>query len=135
MRALVFTRPLSLGDVEKAAAADRAAVVALWRTDSVCVSNAPGFPGQQSVSVGQTTAPPQATAASTRTEGTGPSGPLKEARGCKFADRCPYVMAECHEAPPPLYLTEDDRAVACYLHKDSVPVSGREMAETLATAN
>ena len=61
-----------------------------------------------------------------------PSARLKGGRGCKFANRCPYVMPECHEAPPPLYLTEDDRAVACYLHKSSVPVSGHEMAESLA---
>jgi peptide/nickel transport system ATP-binding protein len=74
--------------------------------------------------------------ASTRTEGTGPRAPLpllKEARGCKFANRCPYVMAECHQAPPPLYQTDDDRAVACYLHKDSArAVNGREMAKSLA---
>jgi hypothetical protein len=31
-----------------------------------------------------------------------------------------------------LYLTEDDRAVACYLHKDGAQVSGRQMAESLA---
>jgi oligopeptide/dipeptide ABC transporter ATP-binding protein len=51
--------------------------------------------------------------------------------GCKFANRCPFVMAECHEKQPPLYRTNDDRAVACYLYKDSPPVSGREMAEFL----
>jgi peptide/nickel transport system ATP-binding protein len=68
----------------------------------------------------------------TRTKASAPPAPLKEVRGCKFANRCPYVMAECHKAPPPLYLTDDDRAVACYLHKDSAPVSGREMAESLA---
>jgi oligopeptide/dipeptide ABC transporter ATP-binding protein len=58
----------------------------------------------------------------------------KELRGCKFANRCPYVMAECHQAAPPLYLTDDDRAVACYLYKDTAPVTGREMAESLASA-
>jgi peptide/nickel transport system ATP-binding protein len=58
--------------------------------------------------------------------------PPQTVRGCKFSNRCPFVMAECREAPPPLYRTDDDRAVACYLHKDSAPVSGREMAESLA---
>jgi len=67
-----------------------------------------------------------------KTRGSAPVAPPKELRGCKFANRCPYVMAECHQAPPPLYLTDDDRAVACYLHKDNAPVSGREMAESLA---
>lgn len=39
-------------------------------------------------------------------------------QGCKFADRCPYVMPMCHEAPPPLYRTDEHRAVACYLYRD-----------------
>jgi oligopeptide/dipeptide ABC transporter ATP-binding protein len=74
-------------------------------------------------------------AASTRTESTAPTAPLSmnDGRGCKFANRCPYVMAECHQAPPPLYLTDDNRAVACYLHKASPPVSGKQMAESLAS--
>lgn len=54
-----------------------------------------------------------------------------EVHGCKFANRCPYVMAECREVAPPLYRTDDDRAVACYLHKSSRPVSGKDMAESL----
>jgi oligopeptide/dipeptide ABC transporter ATP-binding protein len=50
----------------------------------------------------------------TRAETTG-----EEQRGCKFADRCPFVMPMCREAPPPLYRTEDHRAVACYLYRDA----------------
>jgi peptide/nickel transport system ATP-binding protein len=67
------------------------------------------------------------------TKASTPSAPMAEVEGCKFSNRCPFVMAECHQAPPPLYLTEDDRAVACYLHRDSAQVSGREMAESLAS--
>ena len=52
--------------------------------------------------------------------------------GCKFANRCPFVMEECHQAPPPLYRTNPDRAVACYLYKESEIVTGQEMAEALA---
>jgi peptide/nickel transport system ATP-binding protein len=52
--------------------------------------------------------------------------------GCKFANRCPFVMAECHEKHPPLYRTNEDRAVACYLYKDNEPVTGGAMAEFLA---
>ena len=37
---------------------------------------------------------------------------------CKFADRCPYVMPICQETVPPLYRTAEDRAVACYLHRE-----------------
>lgn len=52
--------------------------------------------------------------------------------GCKFANRCPFVMDECRQAPPPLYLTDEGRAVACYLYKDSPEISGKDMAESLA---
>lgn len=41
------------------------------------------------------------------------------ARGCPFADRCPYVMPICQETPPPLYRTSAHRAVACYLYRDA----------------
>lgn len=53
-------------------------------------------------------------------------------QGCKFANRCPFAMKECHETPPPLYRTNEDRAVACYLYKDAKPVDGQVMAEALA---
>lgn len=52
--------------------------------------------------------------------------------GCKFANRCPFVMAECHQQQPPLYRTHEDRAVACFLYKNEPSVGGREMAESLA---
>ena len=60
------------------------------------------------------------------------AAPTHEVKGCKFASRCPFVMPECHRAPPPLYRTDEDRAVACYLHSASPQVLGREMAESLA---
>ncbi|MEZ4663542.1 MAG: hypothetical protein R2911_38865 [Caldilineaceae bacterium] len=53
-------------------------------------------------------------------------------RGCKFADRCPFVMPECRQSAPPLYRTNDDRAVACFLYKESGEISGQAMAEALA---
>ena len=65
-----------------------------------------------------------------RASGTGSS--TQKIQGCKFANRCPLVMAECHEKQPPLYRTNDDRAVACYLYQDGEPISGVEMAGFLA---
>lgn len=59
------------------------------------------------------------------------SAPVKTMHGCKFANRCPFVMPECHAAPPPLYRTNEDRAVACYLYKEAKPVDGKEMAGIL----
>jgi peptide/nickel transport system ATP-binding protein len=52
--------------------------------------------------------------------------------GCKFSNRCPFVMPECHEQHPPLYLTAPDRAVACYLYKDQPTISGAGMAASLS---
>jgi peptide/nickel transport system ATP-binding protein len=52
--------------------------------------------------------------------------------GCKFANRCPFAMTECHQQPPPLYQTDATRAVACYLYKEQPQVSGSAMAESLA---
>jgi peptide/nickel transport system ATP-binding protein len=52
--------------------------------------------------------------------------------GCKFASRCPFVMAECQQTAPPLYRTNDERAVACYLYKEQPQVTGQQMAEALA---
>jgi oligopeptide/dipeptide ABC transporter ATP-binding protein len=57
---------------------------------------------------------------------------IAEVRGCKFSNRCPYVMQECYEKHPPLFRTDTDRAVACFLHKDSEEVSGQDMANALA---
>jgi oligopeptide/dipeptide ABC transporter ATP-binding protein len=59
-------------------------------------------------------------------------GSKEELRGCKFANRCPFVMSECHAKAPPLYRTNENRAVACYLYKDKPEISGREMAEILS---
>ncbi|MEZ4834963.1 MAG: ABC transporter ATP-binding protein [Caldilineaceae bacterium] len=61
-------------------------------------------------------------------------GPVQQTdHGCKFANRCPMVMAECRRQRPPLYRTHEDRAVACFLYKDEPTVSGGEMAAHLAT--
>jgi oligopeptide/dipeptide ABC transporter ATP-binding protein len=58
----------------------------------------------------------------------------EKVQGCKFSNRCPFVMDECRQVHPPLYRTNEDRAVACYLYKDAPTVGGQEMAEFLATA-
>ncbi|MEZ4620232.1 MAG: ABC transporter ATP-binding protein [Caldilineaceae bacterium] len=41
------------------------------------------------------------------------------ATGCRFADRCPQVMARCHSAAPPFFTTDLDRTVACFLYEPS----------------
>lgn len=39
--------------------------------------------------------------------------------GCSFAARCPFVTDICLQAQPPLYQTNQNRAVACYLHQEA----------------
>jgi peptide/nickel transport system ATP-binding protein len=55
-----------------------------------------------------------------------------EVHGCKFSNRCPFVMAECREKAPPLYRTDENRAVSCYLYKESPQVQGEEMAKSMS---
>ncbi len=42
--------------------------------------------------------------------------------GCKFADRCPYVMEVCNEARPPSFQLEAHRQARCYLYQDEAPI-------------
>lgn len=45
--------------------------------------------------------------------------PAADHKGCKFAARCPHVMATCQLHRPQLYMSEAHRGVACYLNDDS----------------
>jgi peptide/nickel transport system ATP-binding protein len=53
------------------------------------------------------------------TRGARANGKISVANGCKFADRCPHVMAICGEHQPPLYQTDARRVAACYLYQDA----------------
>jgi oligopeptide/dipeptide ABC transporter ATP-binding protein len=50
--------------------------------------------------------------------------PQPEARpsGCAFAPRCGYVVARCHDVPPPLLDVAADHQSACLRH-DAIPGS------------
>ena len=52
-------------------------------------------------------------------------------RGCKFAGRCPHVMDICKQSPPPLYLTDPDRASACYLYETGAVLPGEDLGVLL----
>ena len=48
---------------------------------------------------------------------------LKRANnGCKFAPRCPHVMEQCWESPPPQYTPDAHRLATCFLYRDA-PIS------------
>ena len=55
--------------------------------------------------------------------------------GCKFADRCPYVMDICRTAPPPLFRTDERRAAACYLHREFPPVEMDRVVQSVAAVS
>ncbi|MCC6169505.1 MAG: ABC transporter ATP-binding protein [Caldilineaceae bacterium] len=50
-----------------------------------------------------------------------------EPTACKFVDRCPMAMEKCLRQTPPLYQTEEHRAVACFLYEDSPAIENKEM--------
>jgi hypothetical protein len=52
-------------------------------------------------------------------------------QGCKFADRCPSVMAMCRQSVPPLYRMHADQAASCFLHRESLPLDG-DVAQVFA---
>jgi oligopeptide/dipeptide ABC transporter ATP-binding protein len=52
--------------------------------------------------------------------------------GCKFADRCPYVMDMCREQLPPLFRTDNHRAAACFLYRDNPVLDGAELDQLMA---
>jgi oligopeptide/dipeptide ABC transporter ATP-binding protein len=54
-----------------------------------------------------------------------------EAKGCRFAPRCPYAMDICRQSPPPLFQTEPSRAVTCYLYRDSPVLDRSEIGRVL----
>jgi oligopeptide/dipeptide ABC transporter ATP-binding protein len=55
-------------------------------------------------------------------------------RGCRFADRCPAVMAKCVENAPPPYLTAPDHAATCFLHAEQPALPKERLSELLSVS-
>jgi len=53
--------------------------------------------------------------------------------GCRFADRCPYVMDVCTSAHPPLFQTEPRRVAACYRYDHAPALRSENLGEVLVT--
>ncbi len=51
--------------------------------------------------------------------------------GCRFANRCPHVMDICRQQAPPLFRTDEGRAVSCFLYKDNPTLGDRGLDEVL----
>ncbi len=56
-------------------------------------------------------------------------------RGCKFAERCPYVMQVCREKVPPLYRSNPHRAAACFLLQDAPALGTEDMVKVFVAAS
>jgi len=52
-------------------------------------------------------------------------------KGCNFLPRCPFSMDICKKSPPPLYQTDDHRAVRCYLYKNGSIISDETINKVL----
>lgn len=55
--------------------------------------------------------------------------PLNWGKGCRFADRCPFVMSKCHNAVPSLIKVNEYQESACWLAAE-----GRKSGVRLETA-
>jgi oligopeptide/dipeptide ABC transporter ATP-binding protein len=53
----------------------------------------------------------------------------RENRGCRFAPRCPRVMDTCWKVVPSLYTPDENRAVACFVYRDSPVLESADVAE------
>lgn len=54
----------------------------------------------------------------------------QNATACRFVDRCPAAMTKCLQQSPPLYQTDAQRAVACFLYEDS-PILHNDAMDTV----
>jgi oligopeptide/dipeptide ABC transporter ATP-binding protein len=58
------------------------------------------------------------------------AGPVAT-QACRFADRCPYVMDICRTQNPPLFLTDERRAAACFLYQEFPALPGAELDQVM----
>ncbi len=49
--------------------------------------------------------------------------------GCKFAARCPHVMAKCRDHQPPLYMVEGKRVASCFLYENQPQLAGEKLGD------
>ncbi|MEZ4707894.1 MAG: ABC transporter ATP-binding protein [Caldilineaceae bacterium] len=54
-------------------------------------------------------------------------------QGCKFASRCPHVMAKCRQSPPPLYQVSRSTVASCYLYEGKSVMPSEEMGTLFAS--
>jgi oligopeptide/dipeptide ABC transporter ATP-binding protein len=65
-------------------------------------------------------------------EATRAAPTVTAAEGCCFADRCPFAIPDCLDAPPALYRTEPRRAVACVQFRSCPALPAGALGEVLS---
>jgi oligopeptide/dipeptide ABC transporter ATP-binding protein len=53
----------------------------------------------------------------------------RETTGCRFAPRCPHALDMCWDSKPGLYTPDDNRAVTCFLYRDSPVLESGDVSE------
>lgn len=56
--------------------------------------------------------------------------PLNWGKGCRFADRCPYIMSECHNSMPPLFEVNKMHESACWLASEGEERDSNDLIRT-----
>jgi peptide/nickel transport system ATP-binding protein len=57
-----------------------------------------------------------------------PARPVVTAsESCRFVNRCPYAMEICRTASPPLFRTDEHRAVTCFLYQESPKLESAQL--------
>jgi len=59
-----------------------------------------------------------------------PPSPIDLPPGCRFADRCPFAQAQCHESMPALRRVGENHQVACLLVGDDGSLPDERMRRT-----
>lgn len=53
----------------------------------------------------------------------------RETTGCRFAPRCPRAMDKCWSNVPGIYVTDEYRAVNCFLYEDQPTLASSDLAD------
>jgi oligopeptide/dipeptide ABC transporter ATP-binding protein len=54
--------------------------------------------------------------------------------GCTFAPRCPFVMEICWKGRPPLFVSDENRAVSCNLYREKPVLESTDVARVFVDA-
>ena len=59
----------------------------------------------------------------------------REITGCRFAPRCPHAMEMCWASSPDYYIPDENRAVTCFLYRESPVLASGDTSEVFDYAS